>query len=95
MEKFDMMLHICNTADETIKALADYFVQIVNAAISEKGRCTVVLSGGNSPKKLYELLSSPDYSRQIDWDKIYFFFGDERYVPFNDPENNGSTVKGL
>ena len=87
------MLHIYKTADETIKALADYFVQIVNAAIKEKGRCTVVLSGGNSPKKLYELLASADYGRQIDWDKIYFFFGDERYVPFTDPANNGSMAK--
>jgi 6-phosphogluconolactonase len=93
MEKIDKMLHIYKTADGTIKALADYFVQIVNAAIKEKGRCTVVLSGGNSPKKLYELLASPDYCRQINWDKIYFFFGDERYVPFTDPENNGNMVK--
>ena len=87
------MLHIYKTADETIKALADHFVQIVNAAIKEKGRCTVVLSGGNSPKKLYELLTTPHYNQQVDWDKIYFFFGDERYVPFSDPENNGNMVK--
>lgn len=87
------MLHIYKTADETIKALADYFVQTVNTAIKERGRCTVVLSGGSSPKKLYELLSSADYGRQINWDKIYFFFGDERYVPFTDPGNNGSMAK--
>ena len=93
MEKINNMLHIYKTADETIKGLADYFVQTVNTAIKEKGRCTVVLSGGNSPKKLYKLLTSPDYSNQIDWDKIYFFFGDERYVPFSDPENNGNMAK--
>ncbi|HMK16726.1 MAG TPA: 6-phosphogluconolactonase [Chitinophagaceae bacterium] len=87
------MLHIYKTTDETIKGLADYFVQTVNTAIKEKGRCSVVLSGGNSPKKLYELLTTPDYSRQIDWDRIYFFFGDERYVPFTDPGNNGNMVK--
>jgi len=87
------MLNIYKTTGETIKGLADYFVQTVNTAIKEKGRCTVVLSGGNSPKKLYELLASADYSQQIDWDKIYFFFGDERYVPFTDTENNGNMVK--
>jgi len=87
------MLHIYKTTEETIKGLADHFVQTVNTAIKEKGRCAVVLSGGNSPKKLYELLTTPDYSRQIDWDKIYFFFGDERNVPFTDPENNGNMVK--
>jgi 6-phosphogluconolactonase len=93
MEKINKMLHIYKTADETIKGLADFFVETVNTAIKEKGRCTVVLSGGNSPKKLYELLASMVYGNQIDWDKIYFFFGDERYVPFTDPENNGSMAK--
>ena len=93
MEKINKMLHIYKTADETIKGLGDYFVQIVKTVIQERGRCSVVLSGGNSPKKLYELLTTPDYSLQIDWDKIYFFFGDERYVPFTDPENNGNMVK--
>ena len=87
------MVHIYKSVDETIIALADYFVQTVNAVIKERGRCAIVLSGGNSPKKLYTLLSSSDYGRQIDWDKIYFFFGDERYVPFVDPENNGNMVK--
>jgi 6-phosphogluconolactonase len=93
MEKNNKMLHIYKTAAETIKGLADYFVETVGTAIKEKGRCTVALSGGNSPKKLYELLASMDYGNQIDWDKVYFFFGDERYVPFNDPKNNGNMVK--
>ena len=87
------MLHIYKTVDETIKELADHFVQTVNAAIKGKGWCTVVLPGGNSPKRLYKLLSTENHSQQIDWDKVYFFFGDERYVPFTDPENNGNMVK--
>src|SRR4030095_11608139 len=94
MIKFNKMeLHIYKTTDEAIEGLANYFVQTVNTAIKEKNECTVVLPGGNSPRKLYELLATSVYSRQIDWDKIYFFFGDERYVPFNDPENNGNMVK--
>jgi len=87
------MIHIYKDAEQAIKGMADYFVQTANAAIKEKGRCTVVLSGGDSPKKLYQLLATWEYGRQIDWDKIYFFFGDERYVPFTDPANNGSMVK--
>jgi 6-phosphogluconolactonase len=94
MVKFNQMeIHIYKSPDEAIKGLANYFVATVKTAIKKNGECTVVLSGGNSPKKLYELLASPDYNQQIDWDKIYFFFGDERYVPFNDPENNGNMVK--
>ena len=88
-----MELHIYKTPDKVIEGLANYFIQTVKTAIKEKNECTVVLSGGNSPKKLYELLASMDHGNQIDWDKVYFFFGDERYVPFNDPGNNGNMVK--
>jgi 6-phosphogluconolactonase len=88
-----MKLHIYKTTDEVIEALANYFVQIVNSAIKEKNECTIVLSGGNSPKKLYQLLASWGFSNQIDWDKIYFFFEDERCVPFSSPENNGAMAK--
>ena len=88
-----MELHIYKTADDVIEGLGNYFAQTVSTAIKQMNECTVVLSGGNSPKKLYELLASTDYRQHIDWDKIYFFFGDERYVPFNDPGNNGNMVK--
>ena len=88
-----MRLHIYKAADEVIEALANFFVQTVKNAIKEKNECTVVLPGGNSPKKLYQLLASWGFSNQIDWDKIYFFFEDERYVPFSSPENNGNMVK--
>jgi 6-phosphogluconolactonase len=88
-----MELHIFKTTEEVIEGLAGFFVQIVKKAIKEKGECSVVLSGGNSPGKLYELLSTQEYARQIDWDKIYFFFGDERHVPFTDPANNGAMAK--
>jgi 6-phosphogluconolactonase len=88
-----MELHIYKTVDEVTEALAGYFVQTVHAAITKNGTCNVVLSGGNSPKKLYELFTSPAYKQQIDWNKIYFFFADERYVPFTDAANNGLMVK--
>lgn len=88
-----MELHIYKTADETIKGLADFFVDTVNAAIENNGKCSVVLAGGNSPKKLYELLASASYSGKIPWSKIFFFFGDERNVPFTDKDNNGLMAK--
>ena len=88
-----MKLHVYDTEEEVIKELADFFVKTVNHAIKTKGECSVVLSGGNSPKKLYQLLTSDDYKNKIDWSKISFFFGDERYVPFDDAENNGLMAK--
>ena len=87
-----MKLHIYDTEQDTIKALADFFIATANAAIRKKNSCSVVLSGGNSPKKLYELLASV-YHDKVDWNSIQFFFGDERYVPFNNSSNNGLMAK--
>jgi 6-phosphogluconolactonase len=96
MEKtIRMELHIYDSVDGVIKGLADYFVKIVNAAIIKNGECNAVLSGGNSPKKLFGLLASSAYKHQIDWNKIYFFFADERYVPFTHQDNNGLMVKNM
>ena len=54
-------------------------------AVRANGRFTVALSGGSTPKTLYSLLATkPD----IPWDKIYFFWGDERHVPPDHPESN-------
>ena len=59
-------------------------VKSINAAISERDRATVALSGGSTPKPLYESLVNAD----IDWNKLYIFWGDERYVPHDHPKSN-------
>ncbi|RRB06659.1 6-phosphogluconolactonase [Larkinella rosea] len=86
-------LHIFETADATVMALADFFVRTARESIAETGRFSVALSGGSSPKKLYELLATPEYSTQVNWEKVDFFFGDERYVPADDPDSNALMVK--
>ncbi|SNC62619.1 6-phosphogluconolactonase [Hymenobacter gelipurpurascens] len=83
-----MQLHIFSLADEVLGHLADYFVQVARQAIAARGKFTVALSGGSSPKKLYELLASPAYRDQVNWQQVFFFFGDERYVPHTDAESN-------
>lgn len=83
-----MQLNIFSTADEVLTALAAYFVEVANEAITARGKFTVSLSGGSSPKKLYQLLASPTFKDQVNWEKVYFFFGDERYVPHTDAESN-------
>src|SRR6185436_4463056 len=88
-----MEIHVFKTPDETTKGVADFFVAVVNDSINKRGKCNLVLPGGNSPKKLFELLASPSYKNQINWQKVWFFFGDERYVPFTDNDNNGLMAK--
>lgn len=83
-----MSIHIHPTTTTTLHALADYFVARAAEAVTARGRFAVALSGGSSPKKLYELLASPTYRDQVDWPKVFFFFGDERNVPRTDPRSN-------
>ena len=88
-----MKLNIFNTADEVLTALADYFVKVAQESIGARGRFTVALSGGSSPKKLYELLASTSYADQLDWTKVFFFFGDERNVPQDHKDSNYLMAK--
>jgi len=73
--------------------LAAYFATIARKAINENGKCSVALSGGSSPKKLYELLSSHGFKDQVEWPKMDFFFGDERFVPQTDSRSNYLMAK--
>jgi len=88
-----MELHIFPAEDAVLRALANFFVATTNQAIAARGRFAVALSGGNSPKKLYELLASDAYRAQVAWGKVCFFFGDERTVPKTSPDSNYLMAK--
>ncbi|MCY7327835.1 MAG: 6-phosphogluconolactonase [Saprospiraceae bacterium] len=83
-----MKIHIFKTEAELLVSLANFLIETATKAIAERGQCNVALSGGRSPKKLYALLASPEFNPLLDWQKIYFFFGDERYVPATSPDSN-------
>ncbi len=73
-------------------AAADFFVNTAVESVKEKGRFSVALSGGGSPKKLYELLATDKYRNQIPWEDVYIFWGDERFVPRDDEQNNAKMA---
>ena len=87
-----MAIRVFKSSEEASRALAEYFVKLGNEAIAARGRFSVALSGGSSPKKLFELLAA-DYRDQLAWDKVDFFWGDERYVPHTDPNSNYLMAK--
>ncbi|MBX7170680.1 MAG: 6-phosphogluconolactonase [Pyrinomonadaceae bacterium] len=70
------------------KFAAEKFVEIAKDSIEKRGRFTVALSGGSTPKKLYALLATEPFRSQIEWQKVQFFFGDERFVPKDSDESN-------
>ncbi|HEX6892529.1 MAG TPA: 6-phosphogluconolactonase [Chryseolinea sp.] len=87
------MLHVTKDPDALLVALADFIVERAKTSIERSGRFTIALSGGSSPKRLYELLASDAYRNRVDWKNIYFFFGDERYVPADHANSNFLMVK--
>jgi 6-phosphogluconolactonase len=86
-------LNILKSPEDTVINLASLFVTLSAQAISNTGRFSIALSGGSSPKKLYELLASDAYKNKVEWEKVYFFFGDERYVPHTDKDSNYLMAK--
>ncbi|HWB54727.1 MAG TPA: 6-phosphogluconolactonase [Tepidisphaeraceae bacterium] len=71
-------------------AAADLIVQQAARSIESTGRFSLTLSGGSTPKILYELLAAEPYRSNLDWTKIEIFFGDERCVP---PDNEQSNYR--
>jgi 6-phosphogluconolactonase len=88
-----MKVNVFNTPEKIIEALAKLIIEIGKKAILDKNQFTFVLSGGNSPKKLFQLLASADFKNQLDYSKVFFFFGDERYVANNHPDSNYLMAK--
>lgn len=82
------MMHVFENTNTLLTSLADFIVTHAADAIRTRGRFSFVLSGGSSPKKLFELLSSDEHKNKIDWTKVFFFFGDERNVPATHADSN-------
>jgi len=56
-------------------------------------RIAICLTGGSSPKRLYQLLATAAYRNRIPWDRVHWFIGDERFVPIDDPRNNMAIAR--
>lgn len=69
------------------EAAAEAIADLAEAAIEEREGFTIALSGGTTPRGLYELLASK-YRALISWSDVQVFWGDERYVPPEDPRSN-------
>ncbi|MGI9034834.1 MAG: 6-phosphogluconolactonase [Pyrinomonadaceae bacterium] len=81
-------IKIFSSVEDLNEFAAHEFVRLSDDAIGARGIFTVALSGGSTPKKLNALLASDKFRSQIEWRKIYFFFGDERNVPPDSDESN-------
>jgi 6-phosphogluconolactonase len=76
-----------STPQELFHAAAEEIIEAAKRSIAERDRFSIALSGGSTPKSLYSLIAA-NASSSLPWDKIFFFFGDERHVPPTDAESN-------
>lgn len=78
--------------DELSRVVAGEIAGEIETAVSTRGRFSMALSGGRTPRLLYENLAS-QYRDEIAWDMVHFFWGDERCVPKDHPESNFAMVE--
>ena len=86
------MLHIQKDPVAVTAALAEWITHTIETALQKQDRFTWVLTGGNSPKALYDMLALSPYKERIAWNKLHIFWGDERAVPFTDDRNNAKMT---
>ena len=89
-----MNITVFDDLDTLYKKAADTFVNLSEKSIQKHDRFVVALSGGSSPKAIFNLLATQEYADKIEWNKIYFFWVDERWVPLNDDKSNAKMTFG-
>ena len=83
-----MRIEVAENAEALSHLVAEQFVRLTTDAIASRGRCAVALSGGSTPKSVYQLLAAPAFRTRVRWSDIHFFWGDERHVPPDHPDSN-------
>jgi 6-phosphogluconolactonase len=81
-------LQVFPDAEQLAVAGAELFVSGAAESIASRGRFRVALSGGSTPRHVYELLASPAFRTRVAWERVDVFLGDERYVPSDDKGSN-------
>ena len=87
-----MELHIFKDGEALSQAAAEWITGRIGDTLKTNPRFAIALSGGNTPKRLHQLLAHPPFAERIDWSKLHVFWGDERAVPFNDSRNNAKMA---
>lgn len=82
------VIFIYQDAGALSRAAAEQFVELSEKAIAATSRFTVSLSGGSTPRQMYLDLAADEFRDRVNWSRVFFFWGDERAVPPDDPQSN-------
>lgn len=81
-------LRIESSPDSLAQAAAEEFAAAVEAALAGAERCSVALTGGSTPRVFYRRLAEEPFRGRLPWDRLHFFWGDERHVPPDHADSN-------
>jgi 6-phosphogluconolactonase len=81
-------LHILPSTEETAQAKAKFVATLAEECLGTQGKFTIALSGGSTPRRLYQILASPPHAETIAWDRWHIFWSDERCVPPDHQDSN-------
>lgn len=82
------IVSVWNGVEELAQAAADKMSRLMRQAIEERGMCSLVLAGGETPRRVYQKLAGAAHSGLVDWGRVQVFFGDERMVPAGHADSN-------
>jgi 6-phosphogluconolactonase len=89
-EKMEVFYYVDESAETITRRVAQYLVERIVACAGARGKARIAISGGNTPKQLFELLADAGapYRAQIPWEKLEIYWVDERCVPPDQPDSN-------
>lgn len=86
-------VYVLSDSEAVSSVAAETVVQAIKLSTGRRGRCTVALSGGSTPARLYALLASPAYDAPVPWGVVDLLWGDERCVPPDHADSNYRLVE--
>jgi 6-phosphogluconolactonase len=89
------MLKVYPDLEEVSRNTARILIEAAQSAVNKRGGFSLLLSGGNTPRRLFGLLAESPYREQVPWGKTHVFWGDERCVPADDERNNAYMARQI
>jgi 6-phosphogluconolactonase len=86
----EVRLEVLSDAEALSRRMAEWLLE---AAAAKHGVFTVALAGGSTPQRLYQLLAGSPHCDRFPWSRTHWFWGDERFVPHDDPQSNYRMVR--
>jgi len=89
------MISVYPDSEALGRAAAELFAETAERAVFDHGRCSVLLAGGETPRRTYGLLADTPLRDRVPWEHLHLFWGDERCVSFEDPRSNAGMIYGI